>query len=152
MTFETVNHLFDRVKDFHQQAAKFYRNLSKHVQNDRLQLLFDYLSDEEEGSAESIDKFQKDVDPKILRTGYQFAPHERFDDEMLKQPVDENLTLEEACELIMEIDAVAIELYGQVAQGTILPTDVNDMFSVLAEQQANQRNQHIRDALKTGDM
>jgi hypothetical protein len=152
MTFDTVNHLFDRVKRFHLEAAEFYRALARRVRDSRLQLLFGYLGDEEERAGAGIEAFQQRADRSLLRTGYQFAPHERFDDEVLREPVDEGLGLDQACALIARVDEVAIELYRQLAEGTILPTDVNEFFAVLAERQVNLRNQHIRNAMLTGDI
>lgn len=136
-TFEQAKDVLDNVQELHEKAGQLYLKLSRKTKSERMKLLLDYMSQNEEKLKENIASYGRNASPRILGAWFQYTQGEnatQFVEELGKSAniSTADMTVEEITELSHRIEDYLEGLFTEVSD-MARNRDVKEVFRNLSE-------------------
>ncbi len=141
MSFQTFAEVIEGVIAYHQQAGKYYRELTAHTEGDLKLLLEEDLAQQQFAQADDLQTYCGDAEEKLLKTELQFARTEDLWQAPERDTADGELTLSDVQSITQTIDNTILDLYQQLQQEQ-LPPNLAEIIDRMAEQQKTVAKKH----------
>lgn len=134
-TFQDVNEILDFAIENEQNAADFYFKLSESTKDKSIRQTFEQYAHEEIGHKEKLLKLKKEG---IFRMEKQHILDMRVADYVVRKPVSDEMSYQDALILAMKREKAAYRLYMKLASQT---TDgqLKELFLGLAQEEAKHK-------------
>lgn len=151
MKIERTRDILDNARKFHRLIAETYRQQGEKTDQERMQMLLNYLALHEKHLEKTLEEYGALATRKVMEHWFQNSPcDEKF--EQLKQLLArDNPTEDHIIDLALEIDGCMIDMYRSLADN-VEDQDVRALFQNLASLEENEERRMVRDAMWMQDV
>ncbi len=146
-TYKQAKDLLDVVRDYHKHLGEFYSKLSDISDDERVQMLLDYLSRYTENIEKGFAEYTEALDPKLLETWIQYVP----DPDLLSVPeaekLDADMSVDDVANIAIELDDHLVRFYSEAAERVDYDT-LTDLFDRLKEYEEAEKSKITENAVR----
>lgn len=151
MRIERTRDILDNARKFHRLIAETYRQQGEKTDQERMQMLLNYLALHEKHLEETLDEYGDLAAKRVLEHWFQNSPCDEKFAELKQLLARDNPTEDHIIDLALEIDGCMIDMYKFLAANTE-DKDVRALFQDLVSLEENEERRMVRDAMWMQDV
>jgi rubrerythrin len=146
MAYETIRHLLDDARKFHQELEALYEQESDQADKDKLRMILDFMGRHEKALEQWIAETEAGVAPRILDMRLHFMPDIAECEDFAPVTFPKDVSIQEAIRTALHFDDCLVAYYRQMAEGPV-PPEVKELFRVLMRAEKSEEREVIESAL-----
>ncbi|RCK80758.1 MAG: Ferritin-like protein [Candidatus Ozemobacter sibiricus] len=139
MVGKQVGDILAQAQQFHQDLSRFYDNLEKVADRERVKMLLKYFSHQEQALQESLRDFEASIGQEVLSTWYKFPPESEGKDLLERLHLEPSMTVNQVVEIALALIDCLAKVY-QTAAETAPTEEVREVFRHLLRLADRQRD------------
>ncbi len=149
MAGKQVGDILAQARQFHQDLSRFFGDLEKVADRERVKMLLSYFSHQEEALQESLRSFETSIGHEVLATWYKFPPESEGKHLLEHLHLEPSMTVDQVVETALALVDCLTRVYRTAAE-TAPTEDVREVFRHLLRLADRQRDrlQEQGDAVK----
>lgn len=150
MRYLQVKNMLDQVRDIHGQLVKYYDQLSKKTEQERVKMLLEHMSKHEQDLQEGLRAYEESAAPNIMDT---FVDCEYCDAILVTcrhTPIAPETSIEGVIRVAMDVDNCLLRFFREVAESAATEK-VRDVFRNFVEMEEGELRKLAMNALQATD-
>lgn len=139
MTTLRARDVIDQAHAFHAQLAGYFAGLSDASDNERVRLLYSYLSQHEQLLSQTLNRYRGDAPERLMDSWLQNVPDDRALDACAVLDLTPDTTPDEVISASLTYDDCLIALYQAMQEASTHP-EVREFFEHLQELEENEKH------------
>ncbi|MES0490890.1 MAG: hypothetical protein ABUK01_12915 [Leptospirales bacterium] len=150
MPIEQTTDLLEKLKNVHHDLAQCYEAQESDVKKDKVQLMLNYLKEQEQNLAAAVEKFQKTGESKALSTYYSQSPDQEQWDFLASCRLTKDISYEDLVQEVVKTGEAYIDILEDIHTLSEMDSQ-KKIFKDLVDGATHTRNQFIYNAMMLGD-
>lgn len=151
MAVHTTRDILDQARYFHRQLKAFYDALHDQIDQPKVQLIIDYLSQHEQRMEDALAAYEDDIAARVADTWFKYTPAVSIDEAIRGIAAKPGMTLDELMCVAVQLENHFVTLYEH-ARDQAVSGDVKAVFEHLLAETIKERLKLSRDIVDMQDL
>jgi hypothetical protein len=148
---EQTKYVFHLAQNIHSHLSKIYHNLGSSTDRERLKMLLEYMSQQEQIIKGCIEEYEKCLSGKVLNTWFKYVPTELEFDYTRILNLTPDMDIDDIISLALEVDDKLITMYSEMGEHCECES-VKEAFANLKQLEQQKKKNLVRSYMRFEDL